>query len=121
MSPDSASWELHQYSRRMCMPMKNPGDETRSWDSNSGPHACKADALPHDHGHHTKYYAQVQGEMAVMCLPWCDFVNWTAAPQNNMFIDRVYFDTDFVNYMLPKLVEFYAKHVFPVLDCNVKQ
>ena len=55
ISLDSASWELHQYSRRMCGPMKNPKVETRSRDSNSGPLDCKADALPHDHGHHTKY------------------------------------------------------------------
>ena len=53
VSLDSASWELHQYSRRMCGPMKNPKVETRSRDSNLGPHDCKADALPHDHGHHT--------------------------------------------------------------------
>ena len=53
ISLDSASWELHQYSRRMCGPMKNPKVETRSRDSNLGPHDCKADALPHDHGHHT--------------------------------------------------------------------
>ena len=52
ISLDSASWELHQYSRRMCGPMKNPKVETRSRDSNSGPHDCKVDALPHDHGHH---------------------------------------------------------------------
>ena len=32
--------------------MKNPKFETRSRDSNSGPHDCEADALPHDHGHH---------------------------------------------------------------------
>ena len=52
ISLDSASWELHQYLRRMCGPMKNPEVETRSRDSNSGPQDCKADALPHDHGHH---------------------------------------------------------------------
>ena len=52
ISLDSASWELHQYSRRMCGPMKNPKIETRSWDSNSGLHDCKADTLPHDHRHH---------------------------------------------------------------------
>ena len=51
-SLDSASWELHQNSRRMCGPMKNPKVETRSRDSNSGPQDCKVDALPHDHGHH---------------------------------------------------------------------
>ena len=32
--------------------MKNPKVETRSRDSNSGPHDCKAGALPHDHVHH---------------------------------------------------------------------
>ena len=53
ISLDSASCELHQYSRRMCGPMRNPKVETRSRDSNSGPHDCKADALPQDHGHHT--------------------------------------------------------------------
>ena len=37
----------------MCGPMKNHKVETRSRDSNLGPHDCKADALPHDHGHHT--------------------------------------------------------------------
>ena len=52
ISLDSASWELHQYSRRMCGPMRNPKVETRPRDLNSGPHDCKADALPHDHGHH---------------------------------------------------------------------
>ena len=52
ISLDSPSWELHQYSRRMCGPMKNPKVDTRSQDSNSGPHNCKADALPQDHGHH---------------------------------------------------------------------
>ena len=52
ISLDSASWELHQYSRRKCGPMENPKVETRSRDSNSGPHDCEADVLPHDHGHH---------------------------------------------------------------------
>jgi hypothetical protein len=60
-----------------------------------------------------KYYAQVQGELAIMGLPWCDFVLWTAAPQNNIFIERVNFDVEFVSCMMPKLVEFYVKHVSP--------
>ena len=58
ISLDSASWELHQYSRRMCGPMKNPKVETRSQDSNSGPHDCKVNALPHDHGHHNKGFCK---------------------------------------------------------------
>ena len=52
ISLDSTSCELHKYSHRMCGPTKNPKAETRSWDSNSEPHDCKADALPRDHGHH---------------------------------------------------------------------
>ena len=35
--------------------MKNPKVETHSRDSNSGPHDCKVDALPHDHGHHKEF------------------------------------------------------------------
>ena len=45
-------WELNQYSCQMSGPLKNPIDETRSRDSNSGPHDCKADALPHDQPEH---------------------------------------------------------------------
>ena len=47
-----------------------------------------------------KYYAQVQGEMALMRCSWCDFVVWTAANR------RIYFDEVFVSNMLHKLVEF---------------
>lgn len=61
------------------------------------------------------YYAQVQGEMSVMGLPWCDFVVWTGAMKNNIFIERIWFDSDFVTDVLPKLVEFYVRHIFPKL------
>ena len=71
MSLDSASWELQQYSRRMSGPMKNPKVETRSRDSNLGPHDCKADAVPHDHGHHVKRLLTTmwkKGEMLVTSI-----------------------------------------------------
>ena len=32
--------------------LNSPKVDTRSRESNFGPHDCKADALPHDHGHH---------------------------------------------------------------------
>ena len=32
---------------------ENPKVETHSRDLNLGPYDCEADALPHDHGHHT--------------------------------------------------------------------
>ncbi|CAG2188608.1 unnamed protein product [Mytilus edulis] len=60
-----------------------------------------------------KYYAQVQGEMAIKELPWCDFVLWTAAKENNICIDRVYFNAEFVQNMLQKLVKFYMDNIFP--------
>lgn len=61
-----------------------------------------------------KYYSQVQGEMAIMSLPFCDFVVWTGAQKNNIFVERINFDIDYVNAMMPKLVEFYIKHISPV-------
>ena len=65
--------------------------------------------LRHDHD----YYAQVQGEMAVMGLPWCDFVVWTNAKSDNIFVERIMFDADFVTEMMPQLVKFYVEKVFP--------
>ncbi|KAK3098503.1 hypothetical protein FSP39_020126 [Pinctada imbricata] len=67
--------------------------------------------LRHDH----EYFAQVQGEMSVMGLPWCDFVVWTNASSNNIFIERIMFDVDFVTEMMPKLVAFYVEKIFPNL------
>ncbi|XP_048772103.2 uncharacterized protein LOC125678037 [Ostrea edulis] len=58
-----------------------------------------------------KFYAQVQGEMAIMRLPWCDFVVWTDTAQNNICIDRIYFDSEFVSSMMPRLIEFYMHHI----------
>ncbi|XP_033727563.1 uncharacterized protein LOC117316887 [Pecten maximus] len=66
-----------------------------------------------------KYYAQVQGELAIMGLPWCDFVVWTNAPKNNICVDRVYFDAEFVSSMMPKLIAFYVNHVAPKFYINV--
>ena len=49
-SLDSASWELHQYSRRMCGLMKKPKVDTRSRESNSelrGRHSTTRPRTPH--------------------------------------------------------------------------
>ena len=53
-----------------------------------------------------KFYAQVQGEMALMSCSWYDIVGWTAANRSNCYIERIFFDEVFVSNMLPKLVEF---------------
>lgn len=62
-----------------------------------------------------KYYAQVQGEMAIKGLPWVDFVVWTAAASNNIFVERVLFDVQYVSAMMPKLVNFYMEKIYPLL------
>ena len=37
---------------------KNPKVDICSWESNSGPKDCKADAPPHNHGHHKRLVLQ---------------------------------------------------------------
>nr|XP_034333490.1 uncharacterized protein LOC117680630 [Crassostrea gigas] len=59
------------------------------------------------------YYAQIQGEMAIMGCAWGDFVVWTAAEQSNCFVERIYFDPDFCSFMLPKLVEWFISNISP--------
>ena len=72
-------------------------------------HSERGPRLRRDH----KYYAQVQGEMAIMGTTWADFVEWTDAKQSNCFIERICFDAKFVSEMMPKLVEFFVKHILP--------
>lgn len=60
-----------------------------------------------------KYYAQIQGEMAIMGCSWGDFVVWTAASQSNCFVERINFDVEFCSAMLPKVVEFFVSHILP--------
>ena len=60
-----------------------------------------------------KYFAQVQGEMALMNVSWCDFVVYTAG---GIFIERIYFDGDFwYDPVLPALKGFFVQHVAPEL------
>lgn len=62
-----------------------------------------------------KFYAQVQGEMAIKGVPWFDFVVWTAVKADKIFIERIHFDEQFVLSMMPKLVNFYIEHIYPLL------
>ena len=60
-----------------------------------------------------KYYAQVQGEMAILGLSWCDFFVWTGASENNYLLERIFFYEEYVKIMIHKIVNFYFKHIFP--------
>ena len=62
-----------------------------------------------------KYNAQVQGEMAIKRLPWVDFVVWTAAESNSIFVERVFLDVQYVSSMMPNLVNFYIEKIYPLL------
>ena len=53
------------------------------------------------------YYAQVQGQLALTGLPWCDFCVYLA-DSNEMCVDRIHFDSDYwENDLLPKLKNFF--------------
>ena len=57
------------------------------------------------------YYAQVQGQMAVGCRSWCDFVLYMS---NEIHIQRLYFDADFWKKdILLKLTHFYDNCLAP--------
>ena len=66
--------------------------------------------LKRDH----EYNAQVQGQMAVCHLKWCDFVVYT---NKGMSVERIYFDGDFwTNMLYPKLTDLYFNHAISYLS-----
>ena len=63
-----------------------------------------------------KYYHQVQGELAIIGMPWCDFVVWT---EGGLVVVRISFDEDlWKRVMLPKLTQCYCDHVVPEILCR---
>lgn len=61
------------------------------------------------------YYFQVQGQMAVMELSYCDFVCWTPC---DLFIERITYDSETVNEMIPKLDSFFIQVILPQVLCD---
>lgn len=65
--------------------------------------------------HQSGYFAQVQGQLALTGLPWCDFCVFLSN-SNEMCVDRIYFDQHYWSQKLfPKLEEFYMKHALQYL------
>ena len=64
--------------------------------------------LKHTH----RYYYQVQGQMAICQRRWCDFVIWTPC---SLTIERIPFDLNFWQEVMPKLEHFYNTAVLPKL------
>lgn len=65
--------------------------------------------------HKQGYYAQVQGQLALSGLPWCDFVVYLSG-SHTLCVERISFDTDYWNNtLLPLLSSFYFKHAISFL------
>ena len=57
------------------------------------------------------YYYQVQGQLALLNLQWCDFVVWT---RSGIHVERITFDRDFWSKQcLPQLKSFYTDVILP--------
>lgn len=57
------------------------------------------------------YYSQVQGQMAVGCRTWNDFIIYTT---KGVSVERIFFDKPFwENILLPKLLHFYDNCLAP--------
>lgn len=60
------------------------------------------------------YFWQVQGQLAVSNMKWCDFVVWIG---QSLFIERVRYDSDlWTSSILPSLCAFYSSHALPYLS-----
>ena len=58
-----------------------------------------------------KYFAQIQGQMAIGERQWCDFVVYTL---KGISVERINFDDDYwILRLLPKLQSFYDNCVLP--------
>ena len=60
-----------------------------------------------------RYYTQVQGELSVMNRNWADFVVWTKASRDNVFVQRIQRDPAFWDELFPKLQLFYLQEIAP--------
>ena len=59
------------------------------------------------------YYYQIQGQLAITQLPWCDFVAWTP---HGISIERIERDINlWQQNILPKLKVFYHEYLIPEL------
>ena len=56
------------------------------------------------------YYFQIQGQLDICGLPWCDFVVFF---QKGLIIERILFDQEFWIQMASKIKVFYHEHILP--------
>ena len=63
------------------------------------------------------YYAQVQGEMAILNVEWCDFVVFS---NGVVVVDRIIADYTYWTELCETLDNFYVQHVVPEIFCLKK-
>lgn len=94
------------YTHRLCTVEEATGD----------PHFCAEMCdgrvtLKHNH----KHFYQVQGQMALAKVQWCDFMIYTF---KNHTVERISFDCEFWDTAQAKLTEFYFNFILPKAgDC----
>ena len=65
------------------------------------------------------YYAQVQGQLSLRGLDWCDFVVFLLG-SHTISVEKVLFDLQYWNHkLLPKLHSLYFTHAVPYLKKKV--
>ena len=65
--------------------------------------------------HSSGYYCQVQGQLAITGLTWCDFCVYFSN-SNEMVVERIHWDKDYWRTLLfPKLSNFYVNYVLPYI------
>ena len=64
--------------------------------------------LSHNHAN----YAQVQGEIAILNVEWCDIVVFS---KGEVVVDRILADLDYWDNLQEKMKQFYLHHVEPEL------
>ena len=63
-----------------------------------------------------KYYYQVQGQMALAGVLWCDFMIYTF---KNYTIERIQFDVEFWKSMQIRLTKFYFQYILPAASSDL--
>jgi len=64
-----------------------------------------------------KHFYQIQGQMALSKISWCDFVIYT---HRNFTVERIKFNEDYWNDTEPKLTEFYFNYILPRTCINMQ-
>ena len=65
-----------------------------------------------------KYYYQIQGQMSILEVLYCDFVCWTP---HCVHLERIAYDIEFVNNMIPQLTCFFLGVILPEILWAVKE